>query len=151
MNKRGISIAIAVFLIIMTIGICFFVKGEWREAMSTFGPLNIMATDDIQKINENNSTASFFLSGKNDFYLSGSVKVNKGTASCIITYNGVKIYENDFSEGDHQINTDVMKDKDGEIGIEILASDDVDGDYNVVIYTRESVLNHFIRRIKENF
>lgn len=151
MNKKGIVAIIIVFLLILILGICFFVKGKWNEAMSTYGPLNIMENDDMQNIKENCSTSSYLVSGKKDFYLSGNIRVNKGNASCIITCNGEKIYENSFSKGDYLINTDVYKDKDGEICIEIIASDDVDGDYNIAIYTRESILNHFIRRLKENF
>lgn len=151
MNKKGIVAIIIVFLLILILGICFFVKGEWNEAMSTYGPLNIMECDDTKNIKDNYSAASCLLSGKKDFYLSENIRVNKGSVSCIITCNGVKICENVFREGAHQINTDIINDKSGEIIIEIIASDDVDGDYNVAIYTRERILNCFIRRLKENF
>lgn len=140
MKKRGIIIVVTLFLIVIIVGTCYLIKGEWKEVMSTFGPLNIMLTDDIGTISENCSTSSFLLSSKNDFYLSGNITINKGNVSCIITCSGDKIYENFFSEGDHQINTDIIKDKGGEINIEIIASDDVDGDYNIAIYTRKRIL-----------
>lgn len=147
MKKRGIIIVVTLFLIVVIVGTCYLIKGEWKEAMSTFGPLNIMVTDDMGTISENCSTSSFLLSSKNDFYLSGNIRINKGNVSCIITCNGDKIYENFFGEGDHQINTDIFRDKGGEICIEIIASDDVDGDYNIAIYTRERILYHFIRKL----
>ena len=139
-KKRGIIIAIIIFIILLIVGISCFVKEGWRETMSDFGPLNIIETDDIGTINENKSISYFTLSGKSDYYLSGSVTVKKGTASCIITCDGTKIYE-----------TDVFKNKTGEICIEISASDDVEGDYNIILHTRESVFTHTIRRLKEFF
>lgn len=148
MKKRAIIIVVCLFLIVVIIGICYLTKSEWNEVMNTYGPLNIMEDDDIQ-IKKNSSNSTFELSEKNDFYISGKVRVNKGNASCIIKCDGDKIYENTFYEGDHQIDTDIIEDKGGEIYIEINASDDVDGNYNIAIYTRERVLNHFIRRVKE--
>lgn len=151
MKKRGIIISIIIFIILLIVGISCFVKEGWRETMSDFGPLNIIETDDIGTINENKSISYFTLSGKSDYYLSGSVTVKKGTASCIITCDGTKIYEENFSTGNNQIKTDVFKNKTGEICIEISASDDVEGDYNIILHTRESVFIHTIRRLKEFF
>lgn len=151
MHKHRIIIAISIFIILVIIGTSFFVKGEWKETMSTFGPLNIIGTDDSEIISENRTGSSFLLSEKRDYYLSGSVTVNKGKASCIITCDGIKIYENNFDTGNWQIETDVFNDRTGEIYIEILASDDVEGDYNIILYTRENTFNHIIRRLKEYF
>lgn len=151
MHKRRIIIAISIFIILIIIGTSFFVKGEWKEAMSTFGPLNIMGTDDFEMISENRTSTSFLLSEKRDYYLSGSVTVSKGNASCIITCDGIKIYENNFNTGNYQIKTDVFNNKTGDINIEIYASDDVEGDYNIILHTRESTFNHIIRKLKECF
>lgn len=150
-HKHGIIIAISIFLILIIICISFFVKGEWKETMSTYGPLNVIETDDIGIISENRISSSFILSEKRDYYLSGSVTVNKGTVSCIITCDGIKIYEKNFDTGSYQIKTDVFNDKTGEIYIEISASDDVEGDYNITLYTRESIFNHIVGRLKEYF
>lgn len=148
MNKRGIIVAIVIFIII---GTSFFIKEQWKETMNTFGPLNIMETDDIETLSENRTSSSFSLSGKQDYYLSGSITVNKGNASCVITCDGTIIYENNFDKGNYQIKTDEFSNKTGKINVEIAATDDVEGDYNISIYTRESKFNHFIRRMKEYF
>lgn len=147
-KKRGIIITVTVFMFLLAvIGTSFFVKKDWIEAMTMFGPLNIEEIDGASS--ENSHISYFTLSEKKDYYLSGSVTVRKGNVSCIITCDGTKIYENDFSTGNNQIETDVFKNKTGEICIELFASDDVDGEYNIIVHTRESVFNHFIRRIKE--
>lgn len=117
--------------------------------MSTFGPLNIMKTDDFAGISENRTSSSFSLSEKSDYYVSGNVTVKKGNASCIITCDGTKIYEKQFTTGNYQIKTDTFHDKTGEIQIEILASDDVEGDYNIIVHTRERAWNHILRRLRD--
>lgn len=149
MKKRGIGIAIVVFVILAFTVALFFVKEEWKETMGTFGPLNIMELDKGNDIPENRTSASFFLTERQDYYVEGSMKINKGSASCIITCNDVIIYEESFKTGMHEIETDVFQNKKGEIQIEVKASDDVDGTYDINLHTRESVLNHMISRIKD--
>lgn len=149
MKKRGIGIAIFVFVILALTGVLFFAKKEWKETMGTFGPLNIMEQDKWNDIPENRTSASFFLTERQDYYVEGSMKINKGSASCIITCNDVIIYEESFKAGMHEIETDVFQNKKGEIQIEVKASDDVDGTYDINLHTRESVLNYMISRIKD--
>lgn len=148
--KKTIKILIAVLILIAVVAV-FLIWGfsdtDWNEASGTYGDLNIIELDDSENDElKNETSASYDLSQSQirDCYFSGQLNVTNGTTDIKITIDDEVVYEKSFGEGTYEIKTDIFEDCSGEACIYISASDDVDGNYSVSIFTRKKNIDKII-------
>ncbi len=145
--KKKIIIIIPIVAILIAVACMYFSgKCQWLDAWSTYGPLNIMQYDEAA--DSNNMSSNYYMTNKKDIYFSNVINIKKGSMKLKFLINDEVVYEYTLDVGEHLFDTDVLENVSGTVSVLIYASDDIDGDYSVTAYTRETRWESFKARIK---
>lgn len=145
--KIGIAIIVIIFAI--AVGIWSQKKRDWYDSFESYGTLNIMEGLPNEGITSNDFSDIMYLDSVKDFQIKGQFTIRKGEVKVVISLNGELLFEKDLNSEVGTFESDVYTDKKGEIQIDVIIPDDVDGEYLMTTYTRETNWNRLIRRIKD--
>lgn len=121
-------------------------KDDWYNSVEGYGPLNVMELD--KSAFTNNTDMTYPLDSVMDFQIKGQFTISKGEVEIIASLNGELLFMKTLNSEVQTFESDIYTDRTGEIKVDMIISDDIQGDYSVVIYTRETNLNRLIRRMK---
>lgn len=152
--KKKLVVTACVFLVIIVAVIVAFVyfksKTDWVNAGSNYGPLNVM---ELESENEtsggNNTKVTFNIDSKKDIKITGQFHIKEGSVKAVLYMNDEKIAEQTFDEGSYNEEMAEVENVRGVVKIELVISDDVAGNYQVTVDTRETKWNRLRRLIKE--
>ena len=81
--------------------------------------------------------------------IEGDFVIREGEVKVIASLNGEFLCEKDLNSEVGKFESDIYTDKKGELQIDVISPDDVDGEFRMITYTRESNFNRLLRRIKD--
>lgn len=148
--KKKIIIIIPIVIILIAVAWLYFSgKRQWLEDWNTYGPLNIMQYDEAADSNDTSSTS--YMTNKKDIYFSNVIHIKKGSMKLKFCINDEVVYEYTLDAGEHLFDTDVLENITGKVSVFIYASDDIEGNYTITAYTRETRWEAFKADISEFF
>lgn len=148
-SKKFFIVIGGLLLFILLGAILFFgwnSKTDWQEEMSGEGALNLADLGQTQNV-----TKHFYnLEKGKEYKIDGTVEISQGKATIIYRVNGNIIYEKEWTQGVHSIDTVEQVGLNEELCISIVATQDVEGTYEISVSSRQSNGQRWMKKLKEN-
>ena len=141
-------IGIAIIFIVVG-GIWLQKKRDWYDSFESYGTLNLIEGFSDETMTSNNFSDIMYLDSVKDFRIEGDFVIREGEVKVIASLNGEFLFEKDLNSEVGKFDSDIYTDKKGELQIDVISPDDVDGEFRMITYTRESNFNRLLRRIKD--
>lgn len=147
-KKVMVIVGIVIIAIILVIAGWKWGKGktDWYKSAELFGPLNLMELD--EELTSNDSYYAYYLNSVQDFRVEGQTTIRKGEVKIIVSMNDQYLFEQDLNSEVSQFESEIYTDQEGELQVDMIISDDADGEYTIAIYTRKMKYRRLLERIK---
>lgn len=143
-----------VIITIVIIAIIFVIVGwkwgqgktDWYPLSGAFGPLNLYELDET--LTDNDMSSTYYLDSVQDFRIDGQFTIKRGEVKIIVSMNDQYIFEQDLNSEVSRFESEIYTDQKGELRIDMILSEDVDGEFTMTIYTRETKFRRLLERIR---
>ena len=120
-------------------------KEDWKQVMEAYGSINLMELD--ENVNANYHEAIFLIKKDREYQISGTMNITNGSAMVRYWLNDEMIFEKTYDVGNGRLEEYSLRKQEGELRIELEASDDVEGSYDFLVKQRR----RNITRWKDNY
>lgn len=148
MKKKLLVVFSVIIVLICAVLAVLQTKTNWNTDVENYGPLNMNFDEDFTS---NDFSFWYEITSPKDFVVLNNISIIQGEAKITIYFNEEVIFEENFEEGEHVIETDEISGVTGDVTVDVKLSDDVKGTYSIKINTRQKRLYKLKQRIKEYF